>query len=563
MRPLLQGFAPQAIVTWWAGQPVSAQAFCAAATRLAARLPAARHAVNLCEQGPCFLLASAGAWCAGQAMLLPPDRLAATLVRIRDEYPDAYCMGDTPGAMTMAHRCGMRVVEIRTDEGAGGEHWPPPMIPSAQVVAILFTSGSTGASRPHAKTWGELVDGVSTFVRSFGPIAANAAMLGTVAPQHMFGLETTIMLPLQSGTPLLPQRPTLPGDLHVALSAAQKLGRESIWLITTPLQLRAFHAAGKPGRLARVITSTMPLAPELARVVERDWQVPVEEIYGCTEGGMLAHRRTGATESFSAGGGIRMVEDAHGGWMARDGHLPAPIPLGDRLELEAADADSEVQHFRLLGRDNDLVKIAGKRASLSGLTAKVLAIPGVLDAVVFLPAPDAHRVCAAVVAPGLADADLNTALAAAIDAAFLPRPVLRVEALPRTIAMKIAMVALRDLAARARREVAVDAVPRMPWVFTATRNLPAEHPALAGHFPGHPIVPGVVLLQWVEALLAEHRLVLREIAAVKFHAPLSPDDSVDIRIDVGIDHRLRFGITRDGVVVAEGNCRCADEAGRQ
>ena len=563
MRPLLQGFAPQSIVTWRADQPVSAQAFCAAATSLAARLPDVKHAVNLCEQGPGFLAASAGAWCAGQAMLLPPDRLAATLIRIRDQYPEAYCMGDTLGAMAMAHRCGMRVVDIRADDDTSGSHWPPPMIPSAQVVAILFTSGSTGESRPHAKTWGELVEGVSTFVQSFGAFAAKSAILGTVAPQHMFGLETTIMLPLQSGTPLLPQRPALPGDLQVALSAAQALDRAAIWLVTTPLQLRAFHAAGEPGPLARVITSTMSLAPDLARDVERDWQVPVEEIYGCTEGGMLAHRRPGASELFSAGAGIRFVQDAHDDWMARDGHLPAPVPLGDRLELVSADAHTKVQRFRLQGRDNDIVKIAGKRASLSGLTAKVLAIPGVRDAVVFLPTPEAHRVAAAVVAPGLADAALNAALAAAIDAAFFPRPVLRVDALPRTIAMKISMATLRDMVARPRREVAVDAVPRMSRILTATRHLPAEHPALAGHFPGRPIVPGVVLLQWIEALLAEHHLVLQELATVKFHTPLSPDVAVDIRVEVAIDHSMRFGVTRDGALVAEGHCRCADRAGRR
>lgn len=561
-RPLIHGYSREATVTWWNGQPVSAQSFCAGVVTLAARLPDARYSVNLCEHGPNFLLASAGAWCAGQVTLLPQDRLFKTLGSIRDEYPDAYCMCDTPSATQMARRCGMQMVDIFSDEDSGAEHWPPPVLSSTQIVAILFTSGSTGEPRPHAKSWGELVDGVSTFVGSFGHLHANAAILGTVAPQHMFGLETTVMLPLQSGTPLLPQRPTLPGDLQIALGAARAFGYMAAWLITTPLQLRAFHAAGYPGRLARVITSTMPLPLDLAQNVERDWQVSVEEIYGCTEGGMLAHRRTGLTDAFSAAAGIRLMEDPAGRWKASEGHLPAPITLGDRFQRVGNEVDAGVQTFRLLGRDDDIAKIAGKRASLSGLTAKVLAIPGVQDAVVFLPSPESHRVAAAVVAPSLADADLRKAMAAVIDGAFLPRPLLRVDVLPRTSALKIAMAPLRDMAIRARAKEDFDAVSCAPQVFTASRSLPAEHPALAGHFPGRPIVPGVVLLQWVEALLAENRLAIQEIAVVKFHAPLLPADTVDIRVDVAIDRTTRFGITREGVVVAEGSCRCTDRGGR-
>ncbi|MEO6565604.1 MAG: AMP-binding protein, partial [Casimicrobiaceae bacterium] len=535
LRPLLQGFSREATVTWWKGQRVSAQVFCAAVVALAARLPESRYVVNLCEHGPHFLLAGAGAWCAGQVTLLPQDRLVQTLARLRDDYPEAYCLCDTSGAAQMARRCGMRVVDIVPDEHAGVGHWPPPLLSTTQIVAILFTSGSTGESKPHVKSWGELVDGVSTFVGSFGPLPANAELLGSVAPQHMFGLETTVMLPLQSGTPLLPQRPVLPGDLKSALGAARAFGEAAVWLITTPLQLRAFHAAGYPGKLHRVITSTMPLSTDLAQHVERDWQVTVEEIYGCTEGGMLAHRRTAVTDVFSAGVQIRLVEGPKGRWNASSGHLPVPISLGDRLQRAGNEGDAGVQTFRLLGRDDDMAKIAGKRASLPGLTAKIVAIPGVQDAIVFLPSPTSQRVAAAIVAPGLADAELATALAAVMDGAFLPRPLLRVDVLPRTRAMKIAMAPLRDMAMSARVQEDVDAASRAPQVFTTSRSLPADHPALAGHFPGRPIVPGVVLLQWVEALLAEHRLAIREIGAVKFHAPLLPAEIVDIRVDVAID----------------------------
>ena len=43
-------------------------------------------------------------------------------------------------------------------------------------------------------------------------------MLGTVPPQHMYGLEATIMLPLQNGMAGTLGRPLLPGDIAAALA---------------------------------------------------------------------------------------------------------------------------------------------------------------------------------------------------------------------------------------------------------------------------------------------------------------------------------------------------------
>jgi 3-hydroxyacyl-[acyl-carrier-protein] dehydratase len=61
--------------------------------------------------------------------------------------------------------------------------------------------------------------------------------------------------------------------------------------------------------------------------------------------------------------------------------------------------------------------------------------------------------------------------------------------------------------------------------------VPANHPALAGHFPGRPVVPAVVLL---DAVLAEIRargdFVLRSIHAAKFLQPVLPEERVELRI---------------------------------
>lgn len=60
-------------------------------------------------------------------------------------------------------------------------------------------------------------------------------------------------------------------------------------------------------------------------------------------------------------------------------------------------------------------------------------------------------------------------------------------------------------------------------------TVPLDHPSFAGHFPGHPVLPGVVLLDWV-VLAAKQQLTVNVtgISVVKFHRPLVPGDVVDL-----------------------------------
>jgi 3-hydroxymyristoyl/3-hydroxydecanoyl-(acyl carrier protein) dehydratase len=74
-------------------------------------------------------------------------------------------------------------------------------------------------------------------------------------------------------------------------------------------------------------------------------------------------------------------------------------------------------------------------------------------------------------------------------------------------------------------------------------TIAADHPALPGHFPGEPIVPGVVLLN--EVLHATGRRM--SIPWAKFHAPLRPGEEFAIRIE---NHR--FSVHRGETLIASG-----------
>ena len=88
----------------------------------------------------------------------------------------------------------------------------------------------------------------------------------------------------------------------------------------------------------------------------------------------------------------------------------------------------------------------------------------------------------------------------------------------------------------------------------ATFVIAADHPSLPGHFPGTPIVPGVVVLDHV--LSAGERwqsrvLGARSLKQVKFHSPLLPDERADISLELDGDV-LTFRVTRGEQPVAQG-----------
>ncbi len=87
-----------------------------------------------------------------------------------------------------------------------------------------------------------------------------------------------------------------------------------------------------------------------------------------------------------------------------------------------------------------------------------------------------------------------------------------------------------------------------------TMRFPAGHPALPGHFPGRPLVPGVLLLDAALALIAAANpgTAPAGLARVKFLAPVGPDQDVAVRCGTSAVGRVQFACLSDGVTVIEG-----------
>jgi acyl-coenzyme A synthetase/AMP-(fatty) acid ligase len=443
--PLIAHCRPDAVMAWRGGTPVSVGQFLGEVEHVAAQLPPGRHVLNLCGDRYHFTVALAACIVSGRVSLLPSTHTPEMVRQMQGFAPDVFCIVDQGAGVNLPTFC------YPVSMPAPAANPAIPEIDCAQVVAQVFTSGSTGVPVPHAKRWGSLVRSVRAEAGRLG-IGVDHAILGTVPPQHMYGLESTVLMPLQSGAALHAGHPFYPADICAALA---DLPRPRM-LVTTPYHLRALLAeqATLPA-VDQLLSATAPLSPELAREAESRFGAPLHEIYGCTETGQLASRRTTAGAEWHTLADVRLRREGPVLW-AEGGHIDSPTGLTDVIEFTGDGPVSTT--FLLHGRHADLVNIAGKRTSLAYLNHQLNAIPGVQDGVFLLPRDDGPdhvgRLTALVVAPGLTPTALTRALRERIDPVFLPRPLLLVEALPRNATGKLPSQTTQDLLATLQAQAA-------------------------------------------------------------------------------------------------------------
>lgn len=437
---LITGHGPDDVLAWRPSGPVRVREFLADARALAAWLPAGAGVLNLCEDRYHFAVLFAACLITGQLSLQPASQSAQTLQRLAQDHAGCFAVVDgafdTAGLPTLAFpdlgALARPAAETATEV---------PEIPDERVVAILFTSGSTGLPQPQAKTWGRLVRNGQAEAQALGLDRVPHVLVGTVPVQHSYGFESTFLLALHGGCSFWSGKPFYPQDVVEALDAVPR----PRMLVTTPFHLSALLGSDLAWPALDIcLSATAPLGSELAARIEARSGAPVHEIYGSTESGQLATRRTtdGAVWRLLPGVQLSQENDTT---RASGGHVEGSVALSDIIELQPGG------RFLLHGRHADLINIAGKRSSLAYLNHQLCAIEGVRDGAFFLPdgADDAAqgitRLSAFVVAPGVSPQALQAALRQRIDRVFLPRPLVFVDALPRNSTGKLMRESLQAL----------------------------------------------------------------------------------------------------------------------
>ena len=255
--------------------------FLVSAHTLAEKLPERRHAIML-TNGRCeFLIAFCAALMRGLTTLLPVNDTDAGVAELAERYPDCIAMLDRPRSLSV------ETVFVGSAPPTKGGCASIPDVPANHVAAILHTSGSTGEPQAHEKTWGEMVTGAQRWSERF-EFDASDYIVPTIPAQHMFGFEASIMLPLQTGASVFRSQPLYPADIARALGLAS-----NATLVTTPIHLRACGRSNiEWPPIRRIICSTASLDARLAEECEATMQTRISEIFGSTETGAIASRRT-------------------------------------------------------------------------------------------------------------------------------------------------------------------------------------------------------------------------------------------------------------------------------
>ncbi|WP_247596887.1 AMP-binding protein [Hydrogenophaga sp. PAMC20947] len=438
LLPLVSSLTLDDVLAFRPEGPVLVRDFLADACRVAKALPPPAWVVNLCEDRYHFAVVFAACLLTGKTSLQPASQSSQTLGQLARDHAGAFAVTDS----------GFEELPLPRVAFAGlntGEAEPVleiPMIAGDRVVAVLFTSGSTGLPQAHGKTWAMLVANGRAEAEGLGLLGSHTALVGTVPVQHSYGFESTFLMALHGGCAFWSGRPFYPQDV---VEAVQAVPRPRM-VVTTPFHLANLLASEAVWPSVDAwLSATAPLEASVAIRVEARSGAPVFEIYGSTESSQLAWRRTTDGPVWRLLPDVRLVQNGDE-TCAEGGHVGGSVPLSDLIELQAD------RQFLLHGRHADLINIAGKRTSLAYLNHQLRAIDGVDDGAFYMPDEPAEgaglhvvRLAAFVVAPQLARSGLVAALRERIDAIFMPRPLVLIDALPRNSMGKLPRSALQSL----------------------------------------------------------------------------------------------------------------------
>jgi acyl-coenzyme A synthetase/AMP-(fatty) acid ligase len=428
--------------------------------------------------------------------------------------------------------------------------------PEAALVALEreaawvehFTSGTTGDEKPVPKAVRHLEDEVAVLGARFEQVLGRGArMLSTASPQHLYGLLFRVLWPLAAGRPFLRTPILHPEEL------APYLGEADFALASTPVALRRLAERAELGARCRaVFSSGGPLEVEVARRVAETSGAPPFEVYGSTEtGGIAVRQQWSGDEPWQPLAGVAIeIEPEQGRLVVCSPFVSCGEPVGGgRTRLATGDRAEPAAEgaFRLCGRVDRVVKIAEKRLSLTEMEGRLREHPAVEDAALVRmeDGPGEPRV-AAVVVPTAAGRALHAAggrravgrelaehLARDFDRVLLPRVWRVADALPRDAQGKVPVRALRALVADAPTRPERLAAKRAPGRSEIDWRVPLDLAQLEGHFPGSPVVAGVVQLHWVMAELEEQLGAAPDLAsleALKFHEVLRPGERVRLTL---------------------------------
>ncbi|MEM5456768.1 AMP-binding protein [Paraburkholderia phytofirmans] len=479
----------------------------------------------LCIDDPFdFACALFALFACGKEPVIPANSTPGYLADLADAYEVVLADADLPPFAA--------AVEGKADAAAAHTFRATYAI-DPQAPLTLYTSGSSGRPKPIRKTLAQFNAEVRTLEKQWGALVGDATMLASVPHHHIYGLLFRVLWPLAAGRAF--DRAVSIEPLHLQ-AQIDRCGAAVI--VSTPAQLSRWPALPGFADLTPAprafFSSGGPLALEAAQEYAAAYGAAPLEIYGSTETGGIAWRRQDQTDAWQPVSGIEVRRDEDGALNVRSPHLDHAgwHRTDDKIAFDAEG------RFRLQGRLDRVLKLDGKRVSLPELEARLALHPYVAQAaLVPLEGASRERVGAVVAlteAGGAALRDdgrvalakvLRRHLAEYFDVVVLPRHWRFRVTLPFDARGKLPVAAVAAAFEPRVEGMEVLAEARSGDTLHYELRVPPSLVHFAGHFPGLPILPGVVQVDWAMRLAAEHVPAVRAVASIdrlKFMAPVSP-----------------------------------------
>ena len=395
-------------------------------------LPDRPYVFNLCKNRYLFCLVLLAAACRGQTCLLPPSSKTAVIREIAKDYSHAYICSENKLDIPELDWFRVRTPELNNTATVTSLDWQYSSL-------IAFTSGSTGKPKPCIHTLNSFKISAEMAVTSLGLSQQQLFILSTTPPQHMYGLETSVFWPLFSNLLLHDARPFFPADISQLIEIAPL----PTVLATTPTHLRSLINTDKCcSKLVGIISATDVLSENLARKITAILGLSPYEVYGSTETLSFASRQTLREDYWLPYLGVRLIQNKTEQTLLESPHLPEAVQLQDSFSIEPDG------RFTVLGRQLDMIKIGGKRTSLSELNRRLTDIDGVNDGFFFLQEDETSESrLTVVVVSNLSKQAIREGLLPYLDDVFLPRKIHFVFSIPRNETGKLTKTNMEKLLA--------------------------------------------------------------------------------------------------------------------
>ncbi|MDO5058406.1 MAG: AMP-binding protein [Neisseria sp.] len=500
----------------------------------------------------CALLA---AWHSGAKVLLPPN--AAEDNRRWAAEQGAFWLHDTENGAPFGESARYLPGWAETLPEMPSENRADYRL-NSECELFLKTSGSSGQAQIVRKTVADLENETLALAATLPFEHGASSVVGSVSPQHLYGLTFRFALPLAMGWTMTREQNVYPETL---LAATAGQAQPCIWIASPALLNRMGvernWAAVRP-KLRGIVSSGGALPQDTAALLAENAILPWE-IYGSTETGAIAARQ---------GGGVWRTLNGVQAAQQEDGTLHIASPWSGGVREMADVVQFSDGGFTLLGRKDRIIKFEDKRVSLAQIEQDLLRHEWIADAYCCLhPKYKRLAVWAALNSDGIeafasqGRAAVATALkrhlAKSQDTAALPRYWRFAAELPRNTQSKITAADVTAAFTEAQKSPQWrPSENTQEGVLAFEGIVPLDLVYFGGHFAQFPLVPGVIELQWVRDLAQASgwRDNVVRVENLKYQQFVRPNDY--LRVELAYDeskHKLSFKILKsDGAGCASG-----------